>query len=105
MNPFRDQEKFMNACDQSTDTFNKDQFNLYLDLMEEEWKELGAAIMAKDKKETLDALLDFVVVTITGYSNRNIITITSSRSTSRVGINDSLVTITSSTITEIISIT
>ena len=63
-NVFNDQKTFMKACDQSTDTFNKDQFNLYIDLMEEEWKELGVAIQHQDKKETLDALIDFVVVTI-----------------------------------------
>lgn len=62
-NPFRDQEKFMRACDQSVDKFNQDQFKLYLDLMEEEWKELKVAIDNNDKVETLDALLDFIVVT------------------------------------------
>ena len=65
MNPFRDQAKFMKACDQTVGgEFNKDQFNLYVDLMQEEWKELGEAITAQDKVETLDALIDFIVVTI-----------------------------------------
>lgn len=63
-NPFRDQEKFMKACDQSTDKFNQDQFNLYLELMKEEWKELNVAIDNNDQVEVLDALLDFVVVTV-----------------------------------------
>jgi predicted HAD superfamily Cof-like phosphohydrolase len=63
-NPFRDQEKFMRACDQSTDTFNADQFNMYLKLIEEEADELGDAIAAHDKVETLDALIDILVVTI-----------------------------------------
>jgi predicted HAD superfamily Cof-like phosphohydrolase len=63
-NPFRDQEKFMRACDQTVEGFNKDQFNLYIDLIEEEWKELGEAIEAHDEVETLDALLDILVVTI-----------------------------------------
>ena len=63
-NPFRDQEKFMNACDQSTDTFNQDQFKLYLELMKEEWKELNVAIDNNDNVEVLDALLDFIVVTV-----------------------------------------
>jgi predicted HAD superfamily Cof-like phosphohydrolase len=64
-NAFRDQEKFMKACDQTVGgEFNKDQFNLYVDLMQEEWKELGEAITAQDKVETLDALIDFIVVTI-----------------------------------------
>ena len=63
-NPFRDQEKFMKACDQTVEGFNKDQFNLYIGLIEEEWKELGEAIEAHDEVETLDALLDILVVTI-----------------------------------------
>lgn len=63
MNPFRDQEKFMRACDQSVGEINKDQYKLYLDLMEEEWKELKAALLMEDRVEQLDALLDFIVVT------------------------------------------
>jgi predicted HAD superfamily Cof-like phosphohydrolase len=63
-NPFRDQEKFMRACDQSTDNFNQDQFNLYVSLIEEEANELKDAITAHDKVETLDALIDILVVTI-----------------------------------------
>jgi predicted HAD superfamily Cof-like phosphohydrolase len=63
-NPFRDQEKFMKACDQSVDEFNADQFNLYMKLIEEECRELGDAVGQHDKVETLDALLDILVVTI-----------------------------------------
>jgi len=63
-NPFRDQEKFMKACDQTVDEFNKDQFNLYVTLIEEEANELADAITAHDKVETLDALIDILVVTI-----------------------------------------
>lgn len=63
-NPFRDQEKFMRACDQTIDEHNEAQYKLYLDLMEEEWKELKAALVMEDRVEQLDALLDFVVVTI-----------------------------------------
>lgn len=63
-NPFRDQEKFMRACDQTVDEYNQEQFKLYLNLMEEEWKELKVAIDNNDKVETLDALLDFIVVTV-----------------------------------------
>ena len=63
-NPFRDQEKFMRACDQSVDTLNPEQYKLYLDLMEEEWKELKAALLMEDRVEQLDALLDFIVVTV-----------------------------------------
>lgn len=62
-NPFRDQAKFMTACDQTVGTFNADQYKLYLDLMEEEWKELKAALLMEDRVEQLDALLDFIVVT------------------------------------------
>ena len=36
---------------------------LYLDLMEEEWKELKVALSSGDRVEQLDALLDFIVVT------------------------------------------
>jgi predicted HAD superfamily Cof-like phosphohydrolase len=64
MNPFRDQEKFMKACDQSVDSFNADQFNMYLTLIEEEADELGEAIKNHDQVETLDALIDILVVTI-----------------------------------------
>ena len=64
MNPFRDQEKFMRACDQTVDAFNADQFNMYLKLIEEESGELGDAIAAHNKVETLDALIDMLVVTI-----------------------------------------
>ena len=63
-NPFRDQEKFMKACDQSVDTWNVDQFNLYVKLIEEEKSELDEAIAACDNVEILDALTDILVVTI-----------------------------------------
>ena len=63
MNVFRDQEKFMRACDQTVDKFNEAQYKLYLNLMEEEWKELQVALASDDRVEQLDALLDFIVVT------------------------------------------
>jgi predicted HAD superfamily Cof-like phosphohydrolase len=63
-NPFRDQEKFMKACDQSTDTYNKSQCKLYTDLIEEEVNELFVAIRDNDDVEKLDALVDILVVTI-----------------------------------------
>jgi predicted HAD superfamily Cof-like phosphohydrolase len=63
-NPFRDQEKFMRASDQTVGEFNKEQYKLYLDLMEEEWRELKVALLMEDRVEQLDALLDFIVVTI-----------------------------------------
>lgn len=63
-NPFRDQEKFMRASDQTVGELNETQYKLYLDLMEEEWKELNVALESGDRVEQLDALLDFIVVTI-----------------------------------------
>lgn len=61
-NAFRDQEKFMKACDQTVGTFNQDQFNMYVKLIAEESQELIDAIMANDSVETLDALIDIIVV-------------------------------------------
>lgn len=63
-NPFRDQEKFMRASDQTVGELNQEQYKLYLSLMDEEWKELKAALLMEDRVEQLDALLDFIVVTI-----------------------------------------
>lgn len=63
-NPFRDQAKFMTASDQTVGELNQKQYQLYLDLMEEEWTELKVALENNDRVEQLDALLDFIVVTI-----------------------------------------
>jgi predicted HAD superfamily Cof-like phosphohydrolase len=63
-NPFRDQEKFMRACDQTVEQYNMAQFMLYRNLIEEECKELSQACEADDRVETLDALIDILVVTI-----------------------------------------
>lgn len=73
-NPFRDQAKFMTACDQSIDGSNYDQFKMYLNLIKEEFNELqvaqgidlvtGEQVRPADPVETLDALLDIIVVTI-----------------------------------------
>jgi predicted HAD superfamily Cof-like phosphohydrolase len=60
-NPFRDQAKFMTACDQSVDVYNEDQYKLYCDLIKEEYNELNTA---QNKVEELDALIDILVVTI-----------------------------------------
>ncbi len=57
-NPFRDQEKFMRACDQTVDTHNENQYKLYLDLMEEEWKELKVALDSGDRVEHPTVLHD-----------------------------------------------
>jgi len=64
MNPFRDQEKFMRACDQSVDGPMGAQFDMYCGLIEEEHKELVAALAADNDVEALDALIDILVVTI-----------------------------------------
>lgn len=63
-NPFRDQEKFMRACDQTVDKFNGTQFDMYCELIKEEHKELVEALAADDDVEIVDALLDILVVTI-----------------------------------------
>ena len=64
-NPFRDQAKFMQACDQSTDTFNEAQYKLYCDLIEEEYNdEFKTALANNNRVEQLDALIDILVVTI-----------------------------------------
>jgi len=64
-NPFRDQEKFMRACDQSVDGFDEAQYKLYCDLIEEEYNdEFKRALAANDRVEQLDALIDILVVTI-----------------------------------------
>ncbi len=59
-NPFRDQEKFMQACDQSV-TGDQKQYDMYISLIEEEFNELQEA---EDDVEALDALIDIIVVTI-----------------------------------------
>jgi predicted HAD superfamily Cof-like phosphohydrolase len=61
-NPFSDQRKFMVACDQTVDTYNEKQFDLYVNLINEEFEELKAA--NGDKVEQLDALIDILVVAI-----------------------------------------
>ena len=63
-NVFKDQATFMKACDQTVDRFDPEQFKMYLSLIEEEGKELVEAITASNKVETLDALIDILVVTI-----------------------------------------
>ena len=64
MNPFRDQEKFMRACDQSVEGLAQAQFDMYVKLIGDETGELADAITAQDPVETLDALIDILVVTI-----------------------------------------
>jgi predicted HAD superfamily Cof-like phosphohydrolase len=63
-NLYRDQEKFMKACGQTVAQYNMAQFMLYRNLIDEECKELAQACEADDAVETLDALIDILVVTI-----------------------------------------
>ena len=63
-NPFKDQERFMLACDQTAGNFNQKQYNLYRDLISEESSELNAAVVQGDRVEQLDALIDILVVTV-----------------------------------------
>lgn len=60
-NLFDDQKRFMEACDQSTDRWNALQYELYKNLIREEFKELEDA---EDQVEALDALIDILVVTV-----------------------------------------
>ena len=64
MNPFRDQEKFMRACDQSVDRFDEKQYAMYVNLINEEHQELLEATLTDNRVEQLDALIDILVVTI-----------------------------------------
>jgi predicted HAD superfamily Cof-like phosphohydrolase len=66
-NPFKDSRDFMNAIDQTTNSFNWDQLKLYVSLIDEEWNELHDALESQeepDRVETLDALVDILVVTM-----------------------------------------
>ena len=55
----------MRACDQTAGgEFDQAQFKMYLGLIEEEFKELQVAVDNTDQLETLDALIDILVVTI-----------------------------------------
>lgn len=60
-NPFQDQARFMRACDQTTGVLNKDQYQLYCNLIREEFDELCESNNIVDD---LDALIDILVVTI-----------------------------------------
>jgi predicted HAD superfamily Cof-like phosphohydrolase len=54
----------MRACDQTVGTENTKQFAMYINLIREEDDELTVAINNNDRVETLDALIDILVVTI-----------------------------------------
>jgi predicted HAD superfamily Cof-like phosphohydrolase len=60
-NPFNDVDMFATACDQPASEAN---YNMYLDLIDEEYIELQKALRTHDKVEQLDALVDILVVTI-----------------------------------------
>lgn len=63
-NVFTDQEKFMVASDQTVDTFNESQYNLYLNLIREEFNELQVAVSDDDRVEAVDAALDIITVCV-----------------------------------------
>ena len=63
-NVFADQTKFMVACDQTVDTYNEEQYRLYLNLIREEYNELMVALDQEDLVEQLDALEDLIVVIV-----------------------------------------
>ena len=63
-NVFRDQQKFMKACEQHTGKYNKEQYELYIKLIEEEFGEFKQALAQADKIEQLDALIDMIVVIV-----------------------------------------
>ena len=60
-NVFEDVNKFGTACDQPASPEN---YKMYLTLIDEEVAELEEAVMADDRIEQLDALVDILVVTI-----------------------------------------
>jgi predicted HAD superfamily Cof-like phosphohydrolase len=59
--PFNDQDIFMRACEQTTGQLNLAQYEMYCNLIREEFNELCASTTATDD---LDALIDIMVVTI-----------------------------------------
>ena len=63
-NSFRDQEKFMRACDQIVGNYDPQQYLMYVGLIEEEKKEFEQALLDNNRVEQLDALIDILVVTI-----------------------------------------
>ena len=63
-NVFEDQKTFMQAGDQTVDTYNKQQLDLYVSLIDEELAEVKEGIANNDRVEILDGLIDVLVVTI-----------------------------------------
>lgn len=60
-NPFKDVDTFATACDQPPSEAN---YDMYLDLIDEEYIELQKALRKHDTVEQLDALVDILVVTM-----------------------------------------
>ena len=60
-NPFKDVDTFATACDQPPSAEN---YEMYLDLIDEEYIELQKALRRHDTVEQLDALVDILVVTM-----------------------------------------
>jgi predicted HAD superfamily Cof-like phosphohydrolase len=60
-NPFIDVEAFGLMCDQVP---SEENYKMYLSLIDEEVGELVDAVVADDKVEQLDALIDILVVTL-----------------------------------------
>ena len=60
-NPFEDIERFGSACDQEPSEAN---YEMYLNLIREEYQELHEALEDNDRVEQLDALVDILVVTM-----------------------------------------
>lgn len=63
-NVFRDQQKFMKACDQRVGKYDKEQYELYCKLITEEYGEFQAALANADRVEQVDALIDMIVVIV-----------------------------------------
>lgn len=61
---FANQARFMQACGQTTQDWNENQFVLYLELIREEAVELFNAAEANNHTEIFDGLLDLIVVAI-----------------------------------------
>ena len=60
-NPFKDIDTFHTACDQEPSEAN---YEMYLNLIREEYQELHEALEDNDRVEQLDALVDILVVTM-----------------------------------------
>ena len=60
-NPFKDIDTFHTACDQEPSEAN---YEMYLNLIREEYQELHEALEENDRVEQLDALVDILVVTM-----------------------------------------